>query len=112
MTQVLQFSLGPLSRLLANTGVSIYKFVKFKLLESVEAGIPIVGCIPFNSTVVYDGTFVIQQLPEVSQPLVSGTCQQNSKMPIKRGNFRQNSVLKCPLKKGKQIIEQAPDKHE
>ena len=75
MTQVLQFSLGPLSRLLANADVSIYKFVKFKLLESVETGIPIVGCIPFNSTVVHDGTCVIRQLPKVSQPLVSGTCQ-------------------------------------
>ena len=67
LTQVLQFSLGPISRSLANTDGSIYRFLKFKLLQYVETEISIVGSIPFNTTVIYDGICVIRQLPKVFQ---------------------------------------------
>ena len=63
LKDVLKFSLGPISWSLANTDGSIYKSVKSKLLQAVEKEIPSLEEIPSNSTMIYDGMCVIQQLP-------------------------------------------------
>ena len=59
----MKFSLGPVSWSLANTDGSIYKSVKSKLLQSLEKDIPSLAEVPTNSTLIYDGMCVIQQLP-------------------------------------------------
>lgn len=64
LRQVPQYSLGPISWYLANTDGSIYKSIKSKLLQSLGTEIPVADCIPFNSTVIYDGMCVIRQLPK------------------------------------------------
>lgn len=63
LKDVLKFSLGPVSWSLANVDGSIYKSVKSKLLQSLEKEIPSLEEVPTNSTFIYDGMCIIQQLP-------------------------------------------------
>ena len=64
MKQALEFSLGPISWSLANTDGSIYKSVTSKLLQSLEKDIPAMEEVPPNSSLIFDGLCVIQQLPK------------------------------------------------
>ena len=63
LRQVLEFSLGPISLSLTNTDWSIYKSVGSKLLKFLDTE-TVVDCIPFNTTVIYDGMRVIRKLPK------------------------------------------------
>ena len=59
----MKFSLGPVSWSLANTDGTIYKSVKSKLLQCIEKEIPLLAEAPADSTLIFDGMCVIQQLP-------------------------------------------------
>ena len=62
MRHVLEFSLASISWSLANTDGSVYKSVKWKLLQSLEKDIPTMEEVSANSSLIFDGLCVIQQL--------------------------------------------------
>ena len=109
LRQVLEFSLGPISLSLTNTDGSIYKSVGSKLLKFLDTE-TVFDCIPFNTTVIYDGTRVIRKLPKgfskfgtISEFVLERIARCRSREVI----FVTDQYFERSIKGGEEIKEQA-----